>query len=236
MIDIHHHLIHGVDDGAQTFEQTQAMICSCVENGIYGVITTPHAVPGQVFFDIPRYSEHFRMAQEWIREKKLKIALYPGAEIFYTSDTLRMLDAGRIPTLNNTRYVLLEFGLKVSFETLLSVAEELTEADYKPVFAHVERYSCLNSSGHIRKLREQYGVLMQMNANTVLHTGSIWRQLKIKRLLQKGLIDVVASDAHNLHSRPCRMAQAYQKLSELCGTEAAQNLFVENPEHILEAP
>lgn len=229
MIDIHHHLIHGVDDGAKTFEQTQKMIRKAVENGLSAIVTTPHAVPGQHFFDLPLYMDHLQMAQAWCAENDIGIDLYSGAEIFYTDHTLRMLDAGRVPTLNKTRFVLLEFGLKVSFEKLVSVAQELMEADYQPVYAHIERYSCLKSFGHVRKLSEKYGVTMQMNANTVLNPGGLLRRMHIGKLLQSGLIDVIASDAHNVDSRACHMMQAYEKLVQLCGQTHAWNLCAEQP-------
>lgn len=229
MIDIHHHLIHGVDDGAKNFEQTQKMIRKAVENGLSAIVTTPHAVPGQHFFDLPLYLDHLQMAQAWCDENGIDIGLYPGAEIFYTDHTLRMLDEGRIPTLNQTRFVLLEFGLKVSFEKLVSVAQELTEADYQPVYAHIERYPCLESAGHVRKLSEKYGVLMQMNANTVINPGGLMRRMRIRKLLQSGLIDVIASDAHNTDSRACHMAQAYEKLVQLCGQQKAQRLCINQP-------
>ena len=234
MIDLHHHLVHGVDDGAQTFEQTQAMLCVATENGISDMIATSHAAPGQIYFDLPLYWDHLEMAREWCDKNHLAIGLYPGAEIFYTDSTLRMLDERRILTLNQSRYVLLEFAGNISYEKLLHIARQFTQAEYLPIFAHVERYRCLTSPGHLRKLQEKYGVMLQMNANTVLNPGSLWRQLWCRHLLQAGLIDVVASDAHNTGARRCRLKAACEKLAALCGQETAHRLCTENPFQIFQ--
>ena len=111
MIDIHHHLIHGVDDGPKTFDQTQEMLRRAAAENVAGIVATPHAVPGQIHFDLSLYHEHLQMAQEWCMDSGLQLMVYPGAEVFYTDSTVRMLDERRIPTLNQTRCVSIQCAL-----------------------------------------------------------------------------------------------------------------------------
>ena len=101
------------------------------------------------------------------------------------------------------------------------------------MFAHVERYACLRNTAHLRKLREKYGVLMQMNANTVLNSGGFLRRMWCKNVLKQGYIDVVSSDAHSIYSRPCRMGEAFEKLVRICGKNIAQDLCIGKPNAII---
>ena len=84
--DVHHHLLWGVDDGPKTFEETQQMIYEMVQEDVQYVIATVHATPGRVRFPAETYFKHLRQAQQWCTAKGLEVMIYPGSEIFYTSN------------------------------------------------------------------------------------------------------------------------------------------------------
>lgn len=225
MIDIHQHLIFGMDDGAKTFEETQQMIRHAANQGITRIIATPHATPGIQEFHYQRFMEHLSLANQWCRAQAVPMEILPGCEIFYTPETTRWLQEGRIPTLAGTRHVLVEFNLTASYEELRSAARKLSNAGYEPVFAHIERYRCLSKLERIKELREDYPVLTQVNANTFLHSRGFFKNRWLRRVLEDNLIDLVASDAHNTDTRPCRLGEAKQVLTRLFDGQQTNAVF-----------
>ena len=89
--DIHTHIIFGVDDGAQTFEQTQQMLRLAQQNGVTVIAATSHAETWRHRFPLEDYAAHLKMAQQWCREQQLPIRLFSGAEVFYTDEAPRLL-------------------------------------------------------------------------------------------------------------------------------------------------
>lgn len=229
LTDIHCHLLHGLDDGAASFEETQRMLLAARDNGASQIVATPHAVPGRQRFDSERCRAHLDMARTWCVQQGIPVALHEGAEIFYTDDTLRMLAEGKIPTLAGTRYVLLEFSQKAPYDFLCGAARKLGSAGYVPVFAHIERYDCLRNPQRIVRLKDEYQSVMQMNARTVVKPYGLLQKWWRDKVLRDGLIDVIASDAHNTKSRPCRLQEAYAWVEQHHGKDEALRLFSENP-------
>lgn len=211
------------------------MLMAAWQSGVTQIVATPHAVPGRERFDGERALTHLDMARAWCAQQNMPMTLHAGAEIFYTSDALRLLDEGRIPTLAGTRYVLLEFSTKAPFDYLLGAARRLGSGGYVPVFAHIERYDCLRNPAHIQRLKEDYQAVMQMNARTVVEPYGLLAKWRSAKMLRSGLIDVIASDAHNTASRPCRLQEAYAWIAQNLGEDEANRLCVENPAMILEA-
>lgn len=233
LIDIHQHLVHGMDDGAQSFEETQGMLLAAREQGIGTIIATPHAVPGRERFERERYARRLDRARSFCAQQGLPIALHEGAEVFYTEDTLRLLDEGQIPTLAGSRYVLLEFGAKAPFEYLSGAARKLGSAGYLPVFAHIERCHCLRQVGNVVRLKESYQALMQMNARTLLEPYGLMEKWWSAKVLREGMIDLIASDAHNTTARRNLLGEAYASATQRFGEREARRMFVETPAEIL---
>lgn len=232
MIDIHHHLVYGVDDGPRVFDETCSMVREACRQGVTEIIATPHATPGEVRFPYADFTDHLGEVADWCRAQKLDVKIHAGCEILYTDATLRLLEEKQIPTLGGTSYVLVEFSPDVSFERLCAAARMLGSAGYLSVFAHVERYRCLRSTKLLEELHDAYQVVMQVNANTVLGAGFLTKHW-LHRAMRARLIDVIATDAHNLSTRRCRFAECYQALESAYGTRTARRLCQLQPEEIL---
>lgn len=201
MIDIHTHVLPGIDDGAKDWDTCLKMLVKSAECGVQKIIATPHYLPWA-----PQVSpeEIRRLCGE--AEKKLQskygisIDIYPGNEIYYSVDVLMHLKEGKVLTLADSKYVLVEFEPMISYQVLCRVARDFQNAGYVPVFAHVERYGCLYNREKLRELR-QMGVLFQMNVGAfqggLFDAESCWA----KKCLRDGDIDFLASDMHDLQSR-----------------------------------
>lgn len=233
-IDIHNHLIYGVDDGPKTFATTQKMLAAACRDKVEQIITTPHITPGIREFPMKTYREHLKQAQEWCEENELPIALHSGSEILYTQATARMLDDGRVPTLCDTPYVLVEFLPTDSYHRLTHAADELCGAGYQPIFAHVERYECLKHADQIRELREQYRVQIQVNAGTMLEKMGFFRRRRLMKLFREDLVDYLSTDSHNLNTRRTCMRACRKAMLERFDRAQLNRLMHDNALEIIE--
>ena len=232
-IDMHHHLIYGVDDGAKTFEGTEKMIRQAVENRVHAIITTPHITPGFVPFPLEDYLAHLEETRAYLAREGIEMKLYTGSEILYTPATTFQLSEGKVPTLAGTRYLLIEFSPDDPYDDLVSAARAVSGMGYIPIFAHVERYECLRRIGRLRRLKDEYGVLMQVNASTVIRRHGFFRQRFIHRLFADGLVDFVSTDCHDMPGRDNHMAEAFEELNARFGGDMAHALTHGNAELIL---
>ena len=109
--DIHSHVIWGVDDGAETKEETFRLLREAVEDGIDRIICTPHVTPGVYEFPEDVFSKHFREAEDYIRSEGLPLRLYRGAELLWTEITPRLLREGKAQTMAGTKYAMIELSM-----------------------------------------------------------------------------------------------------------------------------
>ena len=232
-IDIHHHLVYGVDDGATSFAGTEKMIAQAVENQVHAIVTTPHITPGHAPFPMQNYLDHLEEARAYIARENIDLTLYTGSEVLYTPSTPYQLSEGKVPTLAGTRYVLLEFSPDDTYQYLREAGQAVSGMGYIPVYAHVERYECLKKADQVLRLRDDYGALIQINASTVLRKHSFFHQLFITRMLEDELVDFIATDCHDLPGRDNHMAEAFDRLAELFSLEMAHSLTHGNAEKLL---
>lgn len=233
-IDIHHHLVHGVDDGAESFEATMKMLRRAHADGISYLITTPHMVPGEAPFPFEDYYRNLAMAQEFCRQEEIPIQLYDGAEILYTDETPRFLREKKLLTLAGSRFVLLEFLPTDSFERLYEAAWQVAGLGYVPIFAHIERYECLKKIEQLEQLRMEFDIRIQVNARTLLRKNGYFRDRWIQHIFEADQVDYVATDAHDLPGRHARMMEGYRVLSGMLGAEKAYTLVAENQMEIFQ--
>jgi len=233
LTDIHVHILPGLDDGASSVKESERMLREAQKNNISRIIATPHALPGVEPFDLIRFYDGLRSMNGWLKENGASMKIYPGSEIYYTDDTLRMLSEERIPTLAGTRNVLLEFSPRETYERIRSAVVRLGGAGYSVVIAHAERYGCLRKSRCIVELREEYQATIQVNARTILEPAGLLNRMWLKKALDEGWIDIIASDAHNVSNRNNLLLKAYEQVSQWKGAETAMKLFCSNANRII---
>lgn len=223
-VDIHHHLIYGVDDGARTEEDMQKMLLRAAGEGVTDIVCTSHATPGGRPFPADIYIEHMEKARRWCMTENIPVRLHNGCEVLYTDLSAQLLKEGHFPSLADTWNVLVEFTPDTEFDRLCSAARSFGNAGFGVIFAHVERYQALRNIAHVKQLRDEYGVYMQMNTNTIIGKKGFFFERWVRHMLDEGYIDCVATDAHNLTSRPCTMRLCYELLKERYGRDVAQDM------------
>lgn len=236
MVDIHTHILPGVDDGSDSVEESLAMIKQAYESGTRCMVMTPHYLnKNQCRFPASRSQlESFGDALRKECEKQgLPVSLYQGAEHFGVTEIGRIADEGGIIPINNSRYVLIEFDFEDDFQRVSYVLSQLMQFRYVPIIAHPERYDFLSESpSHAYGLLEK-GCLLQVNKGSPLGKYGPQAQRLSKWLLDNHLVHFVASDCHSPYQRTPEMQQAHEMLTFRLGAAYVNRLFNENPMRVI---
>lgn len=230
--DIHTHIIAGVDDGAKDTAGMYALLDASYQDGARMICCTPHYHPGYYGQNGSRSLENFQQLKQYAEEKYPDLQLFLGNELHYSQGCLEWIGDGSCRTLNGTRYILVDFESDERHQVIENAVMSFLCRGYVPVLAHIERYPCFwRRSKRIKRLHD-IGAIIQINAASVLrmHHFPI-----VKKLLQEHIVDVAASDTHNLESRPPMLTAAYHEVCQKYGEEYANAIFVLNPTAVLTA-
>ena len=234
IIDMHNHTLYGVDDGAKSVEQSQRMIDIAYDEGIRGIILTPHHNPYRWRNDMDTLRNRHKQLEMYCDEHYKDFKLYLGCELFYGEDTLEDLVSGKAPTMAGGRYVLAEFAPMVTYSVIRQAIMDLQQAGYNPIIAHIERYLCIyDDDSYVDDLKE-LGAFIQINAGSVLGEHGRLEKKLVRRMLRYGQVDFVATDAHRDDSRMPRIKKCASYIEKHYGEEYAYKIFVDNPNKIIE--
>ena len=235
MIDIHMHLIPGVDDGAENMEMSLVMMARSMEQGISRIIATPHS---EVF----HYSkEGGRIIFKRLVDAAAKVCpdmnLYLGCEVYCETgimdQVLEALDSGRYPTMNGTKYVLMEFSQWVYPENTVPCVAALTAEGYTPIIAHMERYPYLRDNMELVNLFRDLGALIQINAYSLFDEMDDSIKNWARQLVQERNVDFLGTDAHRTYHRPPSAEMGLNWLYENVEQEYANAVSWKNAQTVL---
>ena len=230
LTDVHHHLVYGIDgDGPRTREDMYAMLRLAAEDGVTTVYATPHVSPGVRFFDYPLYLARVEEANGWCRQNGLDLTVLPGAELLYTPLTGELLRNGNVPAMGGSRCALVEFLPAASLKEIREAVAALARSGFSAIIAHAERYPALvRNLEAAMALKREYRTLYQANAGLFIGSRGFCLNRFRKHAVTEGLIDLVASDAHNVHSRRVNLGEGYKRVAEGYGGEVAGRIFAVN--------
>lgn len=212
MIDIHAHLIPNVDDGSPSIEASLEMLRHSVSIGVTDIICTPHFTHKEFVTPVEKIKEQFDLLNKAKEAEGIKANLYLGQEILYTSreNIISMLDEGKLLTLNNTKFVLLEFNIHHRPDELEDVIYHFTLHKYRPIIAHIERYKWLTMEDIL--MLKSLGCKISINADAIIGKNGFQMKHICKKVLKKELIDYITSDMH--HFRPSNLDKALKKVKK----------------------
>ena len=230
IVDIHSHVLPGMDDGSHDMEQSVQMLRLAREEGITHMILTPHYKQGRYRADTGMIHSRIRQLQELIEREELGIQLYAGTEAYYRSGLAEKLEEGELCTLNGTNSVLLEFSPFEEYLYIRNSMDELLGMGYQPVLAHVERYQCLVKD--IEKVRylKDMGCEIQVNAGSISGNNGFGMKRFTHKLLKEELVDYLGTDAHDMEKRKPLMKKCVHLITKKCRTEYAEALLFGNAE------
>ncbi len=233
MIDLHSHILPGLDDGADTLATSLKMARAYVGQDIQCVACTPHILPGLYHNTGPKIRAETARLQAHFDEEGVPLRLVPGADNHIAPDFVNLLRSGDLLALSDSRYVLVEPPHHVAPVQLEALFFEILTAEYVPVLTHPERLSWIESHyTRIQGLAER-GVWMQITSGSLL--GRFGRRAKYwaERLLSENLVHILATDAHDVSRRPPDLLEGRMAVEKRAGAQKAEDLTVIHPMIVL---
>lgn len=234
-IDIHAHVLPGIDDGAKDWDTCLEMLSRSAACGVKKVIATPHYLPWKQR-STPREIESLCLQAEkkLLQKHGITMDIYCGNEIYYNMDAIQNLRDGKILTLAGSKYILVEFEPRTSYQVFCRAVKEFRDAGYIPIIAHMERYECLRQAAKMQELRDM-GALFQMNVEAfqggVFDSDSRWS----KRCLVEEQVDFLASDMHGLRRRTPMTEEELQWVHKKLKPKYQKELLYGNAQRILDS-
>jgi protein-tyrosine phosphatase len=233
MIDIHSHILFGVDDGAETFEESMELIKEEVEKGVSHIIFTPHFNKRNYHQDKDKTLANFHSLKEATQKENLNVELYLGNEVYMDFNNYDSIIENGFTTLAESKYILVEFNELIPPDNMPEICYEINVSGYIPIIAHAERYEILykNRQMLIDVLNE--GAHLQVNASSILHKENKERNKLAHFLLKNKLVSFIASDVHNTTSRKFYLDEAYKEVSKKYGKNYADEIFKLNQLNVI---
>ncbi len=235
MIDIHHHLLYGLDDGARSEAVSRSMADRAERQGVRFIIATAHARSDVRPFDRATYDARLAQINAYCESMEYALRVLPGAEVLYSEAAIRSLDRGEIPTMNGTRFVLVEWSDSADSALIFRAIREMSNAGYRVIIAHIERYRALwTRLKQIEELKATFDLRIQIDCDALIGRGHFLRRRFVHALIERGLVDYVASDAHGNAHRSIRMNEVRRYLKKTYGNRCAHRLTEGNQRELLE--
>ncbi len=232
MLDLHSHILPGIDDGAPDLETSLEMARAYASQGVECVVCTPHIVPGLYENSGPDIRRRVAELQARLDDADIPLRLLAGADNHVTPTFVTGLRQGRLLSLADSAYVLVEPPHHVVPPRLEELFFEVSLAGYVPVLTHPERLSWIDAKYDVIARLVAQGVWMQVTSGSL--RGAFGRRPRYwaERMLEEGLVHILASDAHNMGSRRPDLLDGLQAAERLAGPEEARHLLVTRPRGI----
>lgn len=232
MIDLHSHILPGVDDGARTLEDAIEMAKSAAADGIRVIAATPHHNNGRYTNTAETILNNVIKLNEELSVRGIPIEVIGGQEIRVNDNIWKELEQGNLLPLNGSRYVLIEFPSSTIPSDSLELIHELRVAGYVPIIAHPERNSELASNPDRLEELVNHGALAQLTSHSLFGLfGKKLSQLSLE-LCRRNLIHIIASDAHDMIHRGFGLSEAYSIVRDKLGVNY-ERMLRDNAEGVL---
>jgi len=234
MLDLHCHLLPGIDDGALDLDMALEMARMAVADGIGTVACTPHIYPGMYDNDRDGIRAAIASLQAELASRDIHLQLVEGADVHLDLDLVAGLRAGRVPTLANSRYLLLEPPHHVAPPRFEESVFQLMVAGYVPVITHPERLSWIEGQYPVFERLVKGGVWMQLTAGSL--TGRFGKRPRYwaERMLDERLVHILATDAHHPRRRPPLLAEGREVAARRVGEQEANHMVCTRPQGIVD--
>lgn len=231
--DIHTHVLSGIDDGAENFETSMEMLRIAAAHGTEGMILTPHNKPTGRWAGGEKIAKLSELLKKEAEKEKLPVSLYCGNELYYRSGLTEEIMQGKVCTLADSDYVLIEFNPMDDYDYIRNGIYSLLTGGYHPILAHVERYSKVcTGTARVEDLIKM-GAYIQVNAGSIMGNFGLSAKLFTRKLLSRQLVHFVASDAHDTEKRSPKLSECAALIGKKYGEDYQRELLYENPMHVI---
>lgn len=234
-VDLHMHILPGVDDGAETLEDAVEMAKIAARSGTRTVAATPHGDfsridPGEY---IRMCSEKLYLLQEELKREGIPLEVVNGMELLVNGALIKWAENHSLPGINGSRWLLTEFYFDISPEQALRMADQLAALGYGLILAHPERYDLARKAPENLMAFYERGIILQVNKGSLLGEFGRKASRTAEWMLMRGIAGIAASDAHDPVLRNPDMEEVADMMEMYYGVEAAEVLMEENPGRIV---
>ena len=217
MIDFHNHVLYGVDDGPELIEESMDMVKEAANQGITDIVQTVHFQHPKMDGKNTSYdflNSRLGDLQKEINKASLNVKLHLSAEVFYLPNLIEILD-NPLVTIGNRKYMLIEFKTNISPIDYENQFYKLQLKGISPIIAHPERYRFVQNDINILKLWIERGYYIQLDAGSIIGNFGVNTKKIAINMIEKNLVHIIGSDAHNNKKRNFCLAEAYDYLEKI---------------------
>lgn len=231
MVDIHTHILSGVDDGSSSYEESVKIIEQAKKHGVTDIILTPHYINNSEYAST--YSNNTKLLYNLSKDIK-GINLYIGNEYYLCDDIHNLLETNIVRTLNDSKYFLIELPLTTNINNLNEVIFHLRSKGIIPIIAHPERYLMFQREPKSIFHVLEHGALLQCNVGSLFGKYGRKCEKTIKKFIKEEYIQFIATDVHHEKQNVYKLIQkAYEKIASMTTREYADELFIKNGKNVI---
>ena len=234
-VDIHSHILYGIDDGSKSLESSIEIIKQHIEMGFKDIVLTPHYIENSEYVaNNKKKKELLETIKKEIKKQKLDINLYLGNEVFINNNIEQLLKNNEISSINGSRYILIELPLHNKIKNITDIIYELKIKGIIPIIAHPERYEFVQKNPEsVDELIEE-GAILQSNYGSIIGVYGEHAKKTMKKLLKKNVISALATDIHFPNNKIyLNMDTIRKKITKIIGEERLKELTILNPKKII---
>lgn len=235
IVDIHSHIIPAIDDGSKSMEMTLEMLRNAEKDGTKEIVATPHYLLEYGEATIEEVKVFVEEINSILNKERIDIKVYSGQEVYFNENIVENYMAGNIGTINDSRYMLIEFPMHKFDKNTFDILYELQVRDIVPIIAHPERYKPFREQPSLINDFINEGYLFQMNGGSIEGKFGETTRKTAKLFLENNIYNFIGSDAHNIENRGTGLQKAIDILNQTGkGNEKInQNIFEDSSQKLI---
>jgi len=234
MVDIHNHILYGIDDGAEDIDVSIQMCRDAYDNGFKAIVVTPHFIDyNDIDYFVENRNAKIKKLRDALAKEEIPLKVCSGAEIYLTDEILEADNLDDL-TINHSRYILCEFSLGPFDASRVPLwFDELIDRGYIPILAHPERYYTFHRDFQLIDELLERDVIFQVNFDSLTGRNGEKPQMMGVDMVCRGIAQLIGTDAHNLNFRNNRIKEKMDYLPDEITEEMLEDCLVKNPRLIL---
>ena len=234
-VDIHSHILYGIDDGSKTLEQSIKILQELKEIGFKKIVLTPHYIINSKYQTNNKEKQKIlEEIKKNIQQKNIDIELYLGNEVLINDNIYELIEKKEISTINNSKYILIELPLYTTQKNALDIMYELKIKNITPILAHPERYEFIQKNPKAIEDFINEGIILQANYGSIIGIYGKKAKKTIKKLLKENYISLFGTDIHYENSKIyLNINKIRKKIKKIIGEQKSKELMTINPNKII---
>lgn len=234
MIDIHSHLIYGVDDGSKDIESSINILSKLSNHGVTDIILTPHYITDTNYVSEKRDNIlKYKELQREVKKQGININIYLGNEIYIDKNILKYIEENKMCSLNNTEYILVELPMSGIYPDYIDIFNNLINIGFKVILAHPERYTSFQKDNSLIDEIVSTGVMLQCNIGSIV--GEYGKEAKktMKYILKNKLVSFIGTDIHKDKIDYSYLDKSISKFKKYLTEEEINDILNKNAKKII---